>query len=99
MRTATLTRSPHRDRAATASILATLRHPQFKNTYRRACALEAGANPAQLAALALLEHRYDNHYPEYATGPDGSITATYTRPDTAPVTACVRADGTTRIRQ
>jgi hypothetical protein len=102
--TATLTRrhTHHRATAKQRSVLGALgpeARTRFKRTYRRSCAIEAGANPVQLAALALLEPGYDKHYPEYANGHDGTIIATYSHPDTGTTTAEIYADGTIRIRQ
>lgn len=65
----------------------------FKNTYRTLSAMDAGANLEQLTAVTFLELGFDTHFPTYNAGPDGTLIAAYSHPDTGTVRAHVSADG------
>lgn len=69
----------------------------FKDAYRRDCAVDAGANPAQLVTLTALEEDLDSHYPIYRKRQDGTVHVTYFEPVTGLVTAHVHPDGAAHV--
>jgi hypothetical protein len=70
----------------------------FKNSIRHEFALQAGANPSQLAALKALEKGFNAHFPSYSPNPEGTLEVTYQGVTDTSVTATVHTDGTLRVR-